>query len=142
MRFNLDRYINAQIRDFDLAFKELSNGKKESHYMWYIFPQMKGLGSSFYSEYYGIGSIDEAIEYYQNDFLRNNMNKLLNILLGLKESDPYIIFGTPDDLKLKSSMTLFYLATKEIIFKRVIDKFYNGELDLQTIKLLNIDLKS
>lgn len=61
MKFNLDRYINAQIRDFDLAFKELSNGKKESHYMWYIFPQMKGLGSSFYSEYYGIGSIDEAI---------------------------------------------------------------------------------
>lgn len=70
------------------------------------------------------------------------MNKLLNILLGLKENDPYIIFGTPDDLKLKSSMTLFYLATKEIIFKRVIDKFYNGELDLQTIKLLNINLKS
>ncbi len=138
MEYDLNRYINAQIHNFDLAYKELKNGKKVSHYMWYMFPQLKGLGRSYYSEYYGIISIDEAKEYYQNEFLRNNMNTLLNILLGLKENDPYIIFGTPDNFKLKSSMTLFYLATKEIIFKKIIDKFYNGELDVQTIKLLNI----
>lgn len=136
MSYNLHKFINAQKKDFELACEELKRGKKESHWMWYIFPQLKGLGNSYFSEYYGIESISEAKEYYENEYLKQNLNDLTGIILNLECSNPRIVFGSPDDLKLQSSMTLFYLATNETIFKKVLDKFYNGEMDSKTILLL------
>lgn len=136
MNYNLNKFINAQKKDFETARCELINGKKESHWMWYMFPQIKGLGKSYFSEYYGIESLDEAIEYYENEFLKNNMNDLIKIILELDCSDPRKVFGSPDDLKLKSSMTLFYIATKDKRFIMVLNKFYNGEFDENTIDII------
>lgn len=136
MNYNLNKFINAQKKDFEAARCELINGKKESHWMWYMFPQIKGLGKSYFSEYYGIESLDEAKEYYENEYLKNNMNDLIKIILELDCSDPRKVFGSPDDLKLKSSMTLFYLATKEKRFIMVLNKFYNGEFDQNTINII------
>ena len=134
---NLDRFIKAQKNDFEIARQELQNGKKESHWMWYIFPQLKGLGFSYISNYYGIESLTEAKANYDNEYLKSNLNELIKILLNIESNNPTIIFGSPDDLKLKSSMTLFYLATNEKRFKKVLDKYYNGELDQKTLDLLN-----
>lgn len=136
MNYNLNKFINAQKKDFETARYELINGKKESHWMWYMFPQIKGLGKSYFSEYYGIESLDEAKEYYENEYLKKNMNDLIKIILELDCSDPKKVFGSPDDLKLKSSMTLFYLATKDKRFILVLNKFYNGEFDENTIDII------
>ena len=136
MKYNLNKFVNAQKKDFDIALKELKNGKKESHYMWYIFPQLKGLGHSYYSDYYGITSLQEAVEYFEDKYLHDNMITLINVLLNLEDNNPNRIFGDPDYIKFKSSMTLFYLATGEKIFKDVLDKFYFGFLDEKTKYLL------
>lgn len=136
MNYNLNKFINAQKKDFETARYELINGKKESHWMWYMFPQIKGLGKSYFSEYYGIESLDEAKEYYENEYLKKNMNDLIKIILELDCSDPKKVFGSPDDLKLKSSMTLFYLATKDKRFILILNKFYNGEFDENTIDII------
>ena len=87
---------------------------------------------------YGLGGLDEAKAYYQHPLLGPRLVELCNILLQLKTNNASIIFGYPDDLKLKSSMTLFYIATKEQIFKSVLDKYFDGELDKNTMEILNI----
>ncbi|MCQ2211551.1 MAG: DUF1810 domain-containing protein [Paludibacteraceae bacterium] len=127
MTYNLDRFITAQLRDYKQAYKEIKNGKKITHWMWYIFPQLKGLGSSEYAEYYGLESIEEAKAYWDNDYLRNNLTKICECLLTLEGKTAEDIFGYVDSLKLKSCMTLFLEATKEKIFYDVLDKYYNQE---------------
>ena len=104
--------------------------------MWFIFPQIKGLGSSFNAEYYGIKDLEEAKEYWSNDYLRNNYLELLEVLLSLEENNPRHIFGYTDGVKLKSSLTLFYLASNSELIHKVLGKFYNYELDMKTISLL------
>lgn len=132
----MKRFIDVQKRDFDLALKEIKNGMKESHYMWYIFPQLKGLGSNYYATYYGISSLDEAKEYCNNEYLYNNLIEITFALLDLKSNDALEILGFPDNLKLQSSMTLFYIATNNELFKRVLDKFFDGKEDIKTINLI------
>lgn len=135
--YNLERFITAHNRDYDIACNELKQGKKLSHWMWYIFPQIKGLGKSSTSEYYGIQSLDEAKAYINHPILSNNMIKVCQVLLSLESNNPTEIFGRPDDMKLKSSMTLFSLAADDNrIFVRVLDKFYNGKLDNRTIRIV------
>lgn len=135
--YNLERFINAHNEFYNIAYSELKNGKKSSHYMWFIFPQIKGLGKSPISEFYGIKSLDEAKAYINHPILGNNMIKLCEVLLSLESNNPTEIFGKPDDIKLKSSMTLFSLATDDNeLFIKVLDKFYNGKLDNQTIRLV------
>ena len=132
----MERFIKAQKIYYNDALKELRNGKKESHYMWFIFPQIKGLGSSFNAEYYGIKDLEEAREYWSNEYLRNNYLELCNVLLSLDDNNARHIFGYTDGVKLKSSLTLFYLSSNSEVIHKVLGKFYNYELDMKTISLL------
>ena len=134
---NLERFIKAQKQDYERALKEIKNGKKLTHWIWYIFPQIKGLGYSEISKYYGIDDLAEAKAYLQNEYLRNNLLEITTALLNLDSNNPTEILGYPDDLKVKSCMTLFNYADESIlIFKKVIDKYYNGEFDNKTIALI------
>lgn len=132
----MERFIKMQKIYYSDALKELRNGKKESHYMWFIFPQIKGLGSSFNAEYYGIKDLEEAREYWSNEYLRNNYLELCNVLLSLDDNNARHIFGYTDGVKLKSSLTLFYLSSNSEVIHKVLGKFYNYELDMKTISLL------
>ena len=132
----MERFIKAQKIYYNDALKELRNGKKESHWMWFIFPQIKGLGSSFNAEYYGIKDLEEAREYWSNEYLRNNYLELCNVLLSLDDNNARHIFGYTDGVKLKSSLTLFYLSSNSEVIHKVLGKFYNYELDMKTISLL------
>ncbi len=137
--YNLQRFIDAHQTSFENALQEIKNGKKITHWMWYIFPQLKGLGKSYTSQYYAIGSMDEAREYFNNELLKEHTLKLLNALIELKTTDATDVFGKPDDWKLRSSMTLFALAVpEEKLFIQVLDKFFDGKMDGRTKHMLNI----
>lgn len=132
----MERFLKAHEEYFQDALNEIKNGKKETHWMWFIFPQLKGLGKSSIANYYGLASAKETMEFYNNENLRKNLITITTELLKLETNDPKAIFGCPDNLKLKSSMTLFYSVTKNSLFKDVLDKFFLGELDNKTINLL------
>ena len=135
-KYNLKRFIDAQELNYDMALLEIKSGRKRSHWIWYIFPQLEDLGYSATAKYYGIKNIDEAKAYLDNKILKNH---LLEISEELSKLDGNIsnIMGYPDDLKLKSSMTLFSIADpSNDILKKILDKFYDGELDQVTIDLL------
>lgn len=140
---DLDRYLEAQEKDYEKALKEIQNGKKENHWIYFIFPQIRGLGKTEISNKYGLKNIEEAIEFLKNDTLRKNLLEITQALLDKEEgTDIKDIMGFPDDLKLKSSMTLFKVAEKESkincneIFKKILDKYYNGEEDPMTLVIL------
>lgn len=137
MKNDLERFLKAQERDYEVALNEIKNGRKTSHWIWYIFPQIAGLGFSSTSKYYSIKDKNEAIEYLNNKTLRNRLIEICEALLLLDSNDATYVMGYPDDLKLKSSMTLFNEVSDIDIFKKVLDKFYNGEKDEMTISLLN-----
>lgn len=139
---DLQRFIDAQKNSYDQALKEIKIGCKVSHWMWYIFPQIKGLGHSSTAVYYAIDSLDEAKEYLQNPILNKRLFEISNALLELKNNNPVIILGYPDNLKLQSSMTLFYVASKNKVFKQVIDKFYDGQFDKNTLRIIGIETNS
>lgn len=133
---SIERFLKAQKHDYSTALIELRNGRKESCWMWYIFPQIKGLGMSPMAEYYGIETLDEAREYMANDVLRERLIEVSSVLLSINE-DARTILGFPDDLKLRSCMTLFNLAApEEAVFQKVLDKFFDGKIDERTIELL------
>lgn len=138
MKYNLERFIEAQDGVYDIVKSEILSGKKKTHWMWFIFPQIVGLGESDTSNYYAIKSYDEALEYLKHEILGERLIEITSILLTLDKSDPEKIFGSIDSLKLKSSMTLFYLVSNNLIFSKVIDKFYDGEMDEKTIEILNL----
>ena len=134
--YDIDRFIKMQELYYEVALSEIKDGYKRTHWIWYIFPQLKGLGQSYNSEYYGLDSVDEVIEYMKNQYLRNNMIEICNELYKLDDSIENI-FGYPDYLKLNSCMTLFeYSIQGEKIFGKIIDKFYNGKRDRVTLEML------
>lgn len=136
---SVERYIKAQKDSFKVALSEIKNGQKSSHWMWFIFPQISGLGFSDMAEFYAIKDIDEAKEYINNDFLKENLIEISSELLKLNTDNALQVFGYPDNLKLKSCMTLFLIAEpKCIIFQKVLDKFFDGKKDELTLKILNI----
>ena len=136
--FDLDRFVKAQERNYKTALAEIKAGKKQTHWIWYIFPQIKGLGHSETAQYYSIQNADEAKAYLDNEYLYNNLIKICNELLKLEISDSVEVMGFPDNLKLCSSMTLFHLVKpEEKIFKQVLDKYYNGKLDENTVRIYN-----
>ena len=140
--YPLNRFIEAQKRDYETALREIKNGRKRSHWIWYIFPQIKGLGFSPTSEYYGIDGLSEAKEYWRNDYLREHLLEITKALLALDASDPTRVMGYPDDLKLRSSMTLFSMAAPdEPVFQAVLDKFFNGQPDEQTVQRTAISVE-
>lgn len=133
---SLDRFIDAQKEDYDMAFREIRSGKKRNHYMWYIFPQIKGLGRSSTAKYYAIEDLDEAREYMENEYLGNNLINISSELLKLETNDPVQIFGETDSKKLRSSMTLFELVSDNDVFSLVLEKYFNGERDKKTLDLV------
>lgn len=139
--YNLERFIDAQERDFNVSLLEIKKGYKRSHWMWYIFPQLADLGYSTTAKFYGIKNKDEAIAYLKNEYLKNNLIEISKVLYELDDNISNIL-GYPDDLKLKSCMTLFNYTDPSIdIFNKIIDKFYNGEQDSKTLELLSNDRK-
>ncbi|MDP4240055.1 MAG: DUF1810 domain-containing protein [Bacteroidota bacterium] len=136
--FDLDRFIRAQEKQYPEALNEISNGRKETHWMWFVFPQLEGLGFSPLSKKYGIKNRDEALAYLHHIVLGPRLVAITQALLEVKGKSAYEIMGSPDDLKLKSCMTLFALVSKEgNAFQRVLDKYFEGEHDEKTIVLLN-----
>ena len=106
--------------------------------MWYIFPQIAGLGCSSTAQYYAIANLEEAIAYRNDDILGSRLIEISKALLELESDDAYVIFGSPDNMKLKSSMTLFALADPDQeVFQKVLDKFFHGERDRKTIQLVS-----
>ena len=138
MRDRLERFIEPQEQDYEQALKEIRNGRKVSHWIWYIFPQLRGLGKSYMSDYYGIRDLDEAKAFLQDPYLGNHLQKISEALLNLDNDNATQIMGRPDDMKLKSSMTLFACADPEnAVFEKVLEKFYNGHKDGRTLKMLS-----
>ena len=136
MNYDLQRFHKAQIFDYPVALGEIKNGRKESHWMWYIFPQLKELGYSSTAKYYGLTK-DEAKAYLKDEILKSRLIEISQVLLELKSNDATEIFGYPDDLKLKSSMTLFSEIAPEIeVFDKVLQKFFSGKKDNKTLELL------
>lgn len=140
---NLERFISAQKSVYQTALNELKAGKKQSHWMWYIFPQIQGLGYTEISKRYAIQDLEEAAQYLQHRMLGPRLILLSHILLSLKPSDAHKILGSPDDLKLKSCMTLFsQVPGADPVFELVLKKFFNGLKDHITLKILNLQNQS
>ena len=160
---NINRFVEAQRKSYEEAFEEIKKGKKISHWMWYIFPQIHGLGKSNIAKYYEIQSINEAIEYINHNYLYKNLINICEELLKLKILNAIEIFGSIDAIKLKSCMTLFnYILQPEFntvlqfrnyrinekiqenrrtnIFERILEKYYKGESDLKTIEILEQEI--
>lgn len=132
----LERFLKAQEYDYEIALAEIKSGRKQSHWMWYIFPQIKGLGYSPMAQYYAIQDREEGICYLQHPVLGVHLIEICEVLLGLDCNDPDEIFGWPDNMKLKSSMTLFSETSENEIFQRVLDKYFFGENDRLTVEFL------
>ena len=132
----LSRFIEAQEKSYSVALSEMRNGKKQSHWMWYIFPQIKGLGVSETAKYYSIENKAEAEAFIKHPVLGKRLLEISNVLLDLNSNDAHYIFGSPDDAKLKSCMTLFASLGTDPVFQKVLDKFYNGAKDEKTLQLL------
>ena len=134
---NLERFIQAQKPVFQTALAELKAGKKQSHWMWYIFPQIQGLGFTETSRFYAIKDRNEAQEYLKHRVLGPRLVMLASELLQLGTSDAYQVFGSPDELKLHSSMTLFAeLEDTDPVFEQVLRKYFGGRKDNRTLKIL------
>lgn len=134
--YNLQRFIDAQEGRYKNALQEIKIGYKSSHWMWYVFPQIKGLGRSSTSIFYSIGSLDEAEEYLNNSILSERLIEISNALISLDKEDAKEIFGSTDAMKLKSSMTLFSLCSNtDPVFSRVLKKYYGGKKSWRTVKL-------
>ena len=135
---NLNRFLEAQKNSYAMALNEILNGRKTTHWMWYIFPQLSGLGRSEMATYYGIKSLKEAEEYLNHPILGKRLLEISSALLKHTNKSANEILGSPDDLKLHSSMTLFSkVENTNPIFKEILHQFYNGHLDLSTIKRLD-----
>ena len=137
MAYKLDRFISAQRGSYAEALREIKNGRKNGHWMWYIFPQLSGLGMSATSLYYGIRDLGEARAYMADPVLGERLVEISEALLDIETNDPREVFWYPDDLKLRSCMTLFKVAAPEqTVFGRVLDKFFGGRADEMTLRLL------
>jgi uncharacterized protein (DUF1810 family) len=134
---DLKRFLNAQQLHYTIALDEIKNGQRRSHWMWYIFPKITGLGMTDRSRYYAIKDIGEAGDFLQNEQLNLSLVNICKALLALETNDAYAVFGNPDDLKLRSSMTLFDAVPATFrVFGQVLEEFFHGERDQLTLQLL------
>lgn len=128
--YNLKRFVRAQEAVYSTVLAELRGGIKRSHWMWYIFPQIYGLGNSYNSRYYAIQSVEEARQFLQHPVLGKRLLECTEAVLAIEGRSASGIFGYPDDLKLKSSMTLFaFVSVQGSVFDRVLEKYFNGQRD-------------
>ena len=136
MEEGLERFLDAQRHVYDTALEEIKGGRKQSHWMWYIFPQLRGLGHSETAWHYGIKDGGEAKAYLGHPVLGARLEEISAALLSLDTDDAESIFGWIDALKLRSSMTLFDWAEQDGVYARVLEKFYDGQRDTETLKRL------
>jgi len=135
--FDLGRFTSAQEGTYGSVLAELKRGQKRTHWMWFIFPQIDGLAHSTTSKYYAIKSLEEARQYLNHPVLGTRLLECAETVLTVEGRSVSEIFGYPDDLKLKSSMTLFaYVADPRSVFVRILDKYFQGERDVRTLDLL------
>lgn len=135
--FNLERFVTAQSNSYETALAELAGGQKRSHWMWYIFPQIAGLGHSAMAQRYAITGLDEARAYLAHPVLGPRLREICQQLLQLEGQTAHDIFGSPDDMKLRSSMTLFSAAEGgNSAFDKVLEKYYRGQQDSRTLGIL------
>jgi uncharacterized protein (DUF1810 family) len=136
-RFDLDRFVQAQATVYAQATAELRAGRKRSHWMWFIFPQLAGLGFSAMAQRYAIGSLDKAKAYLAHPVLGAHLRECSALVLAVPGRSVHEIFGSPDDLKFRSSMTLFNRAdAAEAVFSECLKKYFGGEGDPQTLASL------
>ena len=136
-QYNLNRFIEAQMTTYEGAMLELARGRKDSHWIWYVFPQIEGLGRSDTAKLYSIKSLEEGRAYLEHPLLGPRLNKACEILLSLKDSSMDEVMGFPDDLKLLSSMTLFEaLSDSSSIFTKIIEIYFDDERDEASFKLI------
>lgn len=137
MNNDLERFLTAHKNFYWAALQEISSGQKKGHWMWFIFPQIIGLGYSETARYYAIRDLNEAKAFIDNEILGKNLIEISKALLELESNDAFVVMGAPDNMKLQSSMTLFALAKPECsVFQSVLDKFFNGERDQKTLEIL------
>ena len=135
--WELERFVEAQQRSYKLALAELRRGAKESHWMWFVFPQIAGLGFSPTAQYYAIASADEARAYLAHPLLGARLRESTEAVLAHRDKSAEAVFGSTDAMKLRSSMTLFEAASKDAgPFGEALDAFYGGERDARTLALL------
>lgn len=135
--YDLNRFIEAQNTNYEDAVSELREGRKRSHWMWYVFPQITGLGNSAMSYRYGITSADEARAYLAHPVLGTRLIECAEAVLTIQNRSANEIFGSPDDLKLKSSATLFaQVSPPGSVFEQILDKYYSSERDSRTLALI------
>jgi uncharacterized protein (DUF1810 family) len=136
--FDLQRFVDAQARVYDGVLDELRAGRKRSHWMWFVFPQLRGLGSSSIAQHYGIASLEEARAYLDHPVLGPRLRECVGLVNEIEGRSAELIFGRPDDLKLRSSVTLFARATDDNHdFLALLDKYYGGEQDPLTVQRLS-----
>ena len=134
--YNLIRFLEAQKNIYPIALKELEEGYKRSHWMWYIFPQLMNLGHSYNAKFYGISGLEEALAYLQEPTLGARLRKVSETILTLPTDDAHEVFGGIDSLKLQSSMTLFDLVSPDDVFTLVLDKYFKGQRDNNTANII------
>ncbi len=141
--FDLRRFVEAQTHVYDVALGEIAAGHKRSHWMWFVFPQLRGLGRSATAQIYGIGSLGEARAYFAHPLLGTRLRECVEAVLKHGDRPLIDIFGSPDDLKFRSSMTLFACAAgpAEPLFQTAIDRLCGGRADATTLDLLRQDAR-
>jgi len=133
---DLDRFVRAQAPDYARALSELRAGQKKSHWMWYIFPQIEGLGGSAMSRLYSIKSEAEARAYLDHPLLGAHLRECFAAVMNVDGRSALEIFGSPDDLKLRSCATLFAAVSDESVFKGLLEKYFGGKPDEETLRRL------
>ena len=134
---DLERFVEAQDRVYEDVRQELAAGRKATHWMWFVFPQLRGLGRSATAQYYGIGSRGEAAAYLQHPVLGARLRECVDLVLAVDGSTAHAIFGSPDDLKFRSSMTLFAaVAPGQPLFRRALERYFGGQPDPATLEIL------
>ena len=136
--YHLSRFLTAQdsYSQYKTALEEIRIGRKRSHWMWFVFPQLKGLGHSYNADYYGVAGADEALAYWRHPVLGKRLREITEALLLSDGLSARQIFGEVDAMKLRSSMTLFWKVTEEELFRKVLDKYYEGKMCDSTLEML------
>jgi uncharacterized protein (DUF1810 family) len=135
--YGLARFVEAQASVYDAVVRELRGGRKQSHWMWFVFPQLRGLGSSATARHFGIGSLAEATAYLGHPVLGARLRECTGIVNGLRAGSISDVLGYPDDLKFGSSMTLFLSASNgEAVFRQALDRYFHGHRDERTLVLV------
>ena len=134
--YNLERFIEAQKSEYDVALREIREGCKRSHWIWFVFPQMASLGFSYNARFYGISCLDEARAYLAHPILGKRLRQITEALLMHKGKDVLSILGSIDTLKVCSCMTLFDAVSPDDVFRQVLKTFYEDKRDAQTLALV------